>query len=291
MGSIWKRVRQPDARHTYNQDPKISVHQQRYVLFAGLAAFSLPVILGAGGWITCHYTALSQYYYDPIFGTVFVGTLFFVCALMAIYKGDSWQENKLLSLGGIFALGIAIFPTTGRGCFTSETYNSRLFLPATYSDTTDLSVTVEKFIGPDGKDIPPTPFHLFADVQLVHAISTGMFLLILVFFCAVVFPSWKPGRKQGREKRVRNWVYRICTFVMVVSALILLDHELKEHSLLGKYISIEQWRELRITFYAEAAILWGFGFSWMTKGRVIRWLRDPEERAELEKLEAEHNCI
>jgi hypothetical protein len=40
----------------------------------------------------------------------FVGILFAVGAFLYLYKGFSWQENWALNFGGLFAVGIAIFP-------------------------------------------------------------------------------------------------------------------------------------------------------------------------------------
>ncbi|HEY5993275.1 MAG TPA: hypothetical protein VIU46_01620 [Gallionellaceae bacterium] len=89
-----------------------------FSLRVGMAALAalFPVILWIGGAFRGIelQESMSAYYHAASNGHTmrdwFVGILFAVGAFLYLYKGFSWQENWALNFGGVFALGIALFP-------------------------------------------------------------------------------------------------------------------------------------------------------------------------------------
>jgi hypothetical protein len=58
--------------------------------------------------------SMSAYYYTGM-RDVFVGSLWAVGVALIAYKGFSNVENRVLSVGGVLAVGVALFPTTAPG--------------------------------------------------------------------------------------------------------------------------------------------------------------------------------
>jgi len=93
----------------------------------GIIALTFPVVLIAVGfyWGLGFPPTLSDYYYatDPVGGRIdafpvrlwFCGILFVVGIFLYKYQGFSENENRWLSLAGLFALGVAVFPMSING--------------------------------------------------------------------------------------------------------------------------------------------------------------------------------
>jgi hypothetical protein len=58
--------------------------------------------------------SMSAYYYTGM-RDVFVGSLWAVGVALIAYKGFSNVENRVLSVGGVLAIGVALLPTTAPG--------------------------------------------------------------------------------------------------------------------------------------------------------------------------------
>jgi len=92
----------------------------------GVIALAFPVVLIVAGlcWQIGIQPTLSNYYFakDPV-GRVdlypvrlwFCGILFVVGVFLYKYQGFSENENRWLSLAGLFALGVAVFPMSVDG--------------------------------------------------------------------------------------------------------------------------------------------------------------------------------
>ena len=88
----------------------------------GLIALAFPVVLIAAGayWGIGIQPTLSDYYFakDPVGARIdiypvrlwFCGILFVIGVFLYRYQGFSVNENRWLSLGGLFSLGVAVFP-------------------------------------------------------------------------------------------------------------------------------------------------------------------------------------
>lgn len=81
-------------------------------LSMGLSALAFPVVLSLGGWLAAqlpYQPSLSDYYYTRM-GDVFVGMLIAIGASLTVYAGYSRQENWILNLAGVLAVGVALIP-------------------------------------------------------------------------------------------------------------------------------------------------------------------------------------
>ena len=99
----------------------------------------------------------------------------------------------------------------------------------------------------------------------------------LVVFTAVEPHQQNPDGTLKRDKVIRNRFYKICGGLMILSIL-----AMASYAALAKLTSLDLswWSRANMTFWFEALALWGFGLSWMVKGRF--WgtmLQDEIERA------------
>jgi len=83
----------------------------------GILGTSLPFILCLGAWIIFDISlqsSLSSYYHTGM-GDVLVGMLFAIGFFLLSYKGYERLDDIAGDLGFVFALGVALFPTTPQG--------------------------------------------------------------------------------------------------------------------------------------------------------------------------------
>ncbi|HHF52676.1 MAG TPA: DUF998 domain-containing protein [Candidatus Aminicenantes bacterium] len=83
----------------------------------GILGTSLPFILFIGAWIIFN-TGLQRsisYYYHTDMGDVLVGMLFAIGFFLLSYRGYERKDDLAGDLGFVFALGVALFPTTAEG--------------------------------------------------------------------------------------------------------------------------------------------------------------------------------
>ncbi|MBD3414980.1 MAG: DUF998 domain-containing protein [Candidatus Aminicenantes bacterium] len=88
----------------------------------GILGTSLPFILFLGGWIifnTGLQGSVSSYYHTDM-GDVLVGILFAIGFFLLSYKGYERSDDLAGDLGFVFALGVALFPTTPKGASGSD---------------------------------------------------------------------------------------------------------------------------------------------------------------------------
>jgi hypothetical protein len=86
-----------------------------FLLCVGIALIGIlfPLILWFGGLIIGVQLqgSISAYYHTPM-RNIFVGSLFSIGTFLYLYKGFSTQENIALNFAGIFALCVALLPTS-----------------------------------------------------------------------------------------------------------------------------------------------------------------------------------
>ena len=90
----------------------------------GVIGLALPIALWVGGLIRQSISlraSMSGYYYTPM-RDVFVGSLCAVGVSLYLYKGFSKAENNALNAAGMFAVGVAMFPTRSTAAWTSASY-------------------------------------------------------------------------------------------------------------------------------------------------------------------------
>lgn len=245
--------------------------QQFLAFWVGAVAFGLPLVMLLATQLNfpqsraCFRASISHFYYEPFFGDLFVGALFFIGTFLLAYRGQTRLETRLASWAGVFAFGVAIFPTTGPGCGAPHMAARAL-------------AELEQNAG--GFSLAPGAaghlFQLFPSVNVLHFVSAGALFGFLAFYCFFVFtrPSAQtlaPDGRSTRVKKARNSIYYTTgTVILLAMAAMAL------HRLTG--LGGTAWNAARLTFYCEAAALFAFGLAWMVKGRF--WgniLLDPGE--------------
>lgn len=156
----------------------------------GWLGILLPAAMLVGNFLFahCYYIQDSNsHYYYTITGNLFVGILCAVAMFLLAYKGypDDIKDNIATTIAGLFALGIAFFPT---------------------NDTSATSCAI---------------FHLpNSDIRsIIHLVCAASFFIILAYISLFLFTKSK-GIKTERKK-MRNIVYIVCgIFILVFIALI-----------------------------------------------------------------------
>jgi hypothetical protein len=162
-------------------------------LIGGLGIL-LPLILVIGGIALGQarlQVTISAYYYTNM-RDCYVGILSGVAFFLLSYRGYERIDGIVSTLGGVFALGLIVFPTIR---------------------DSGQSARVGVFLMPD--DIS----------QILHATCGGLFFLTLSFMSMVLFTRRHPG-VMGKEKRRRNVIYRSCGIVMILATSCIALHTL-----------------------------------------------------------------
>lgn len=261
---------QPDPGFCYAEPRDYVLDQQVLARLVGTVALGLPFVMLLGAAVaTCFYDSISHFYYARFLGDVLVAALAFIGTFLIAYRGESRRENRLATLAGLAAFGIALFPTAGDGC------DERRFSGRILADLEAESLTAPLRVEPAVD--PGRFFELFAQAQTIHFASAAALFAFLAFYTFVVFTrviEEEHLTAEGTltpEKAARNRFYVGCGLVIVVSI-----------AALGAYAVMgwSWWNDYNLTFWFEALALWAFGLSWMVKGRFYGFfLLDPRDRA------------
>ena len=147
---------------------------------------SLPFVLSLGAIIvfkTGMQASLSDYYYTGM-RDVFVGTLCAIGVFLFSYEGYTGKDdndNLVGNFAGVFAIGVALFPT----------------------DLPSDAKTPQTMIG------------------IVHVVFASLFFLALAYFSLFLFTKTDPTKTPTPRKRRRNQVYRACGYTIVVSIVLI----------------------------------------------------------------------
>ena len=216
----------------------------------GVLGTALPFVLLFGGLIifkTSMQSSLSAYYHTGM-GDVFVGMLCAIGVLFYAYRGHTGgddNDNLAGNLAGVFAIGVALFPTDPSG----------------------------------GIGVPKT----FAGIA--HAVFAVLFFFMLVYFSLYLFrKTYRPGDPDGRSrtseekniKKRRNKVYTSSGYAIIASiALIGVLGASKTWSLVPAEVIqvVEAWNP---AFWLESFALFVFGIAWAVKGQAL--LGDPKKQ-------------
>jgi hypothetical protein len=265
----------------------------------GLAALLLPFVLlfvSALGNTCPGIDSISHYYYARLGGDILVGTLCFIGLQMTFfyhlpaapggqqqavdgYLGHNTWDIRAARLAGLCAFGVALVPTTGKGCEDYGGLASRVFLTNTQ--------------GGHATQAPDTPvtgtasFDFWATLGINDGLLTymhygsaaGMFL-VLAYYSLVVFPRPQSpasvtatGLCHG-NKRLRNIAYRTCGVLILVAIGALVYKFIRSFGLEDPLQGFSAWNRANLTFWFEALGLVAFGLSWCLKGRLFGLLRD-----------------
>lgn len=141
--------------------------------------------------------------------------------LLMCYKGYDIVDDILNTCAGAFGIGICLFPCWGPGREASDLVGTFL-IPTNVSD-------------------------------VLHYICAVAFFGILAYNS--FFQFTKSSGEMTRNKKIRNVIYRVCGFGMVMSFGILLLPA----------FNIQVW-------LMETIALFFFGVSWLTKADCYPWL-------------------
>ncbi len=247
---------QPDPDYTCPAHQNYFASQEILAALVGSVAIGLPIVILVSACLegTLRHS-ISHYYYAPIVGDLFVGSLVFVGAVMIAFRGGNLYEQLLATLAGIAALGVALFPTSGAG-HSPGSFAARVLIQAQLDPEEPVKIAPRAVTG--------CYFELFDWSATVHVVTAGILFALLAFFCFWVFTRVVPERdlvKPGEltpAKRRRNLIYRLSGCVIVAACILLVSRS---------FWDVHRWNGLRLTFWCEAAMLWAFGSSWLVKGR------------------------
>ncbi|WP_146587699.1 hypothetical protein [Puniceibacterium confluentis] len=274
-----------------------TVSLRRVNLAVGYTAALLPLAVWLPGALlgTCRQNngldSISHYYYSPIGGDLFVGALCLIGALMLFFftipedadtvermsqvdefRRFTQRDLWLAKIAGVMAFVIALVPTDGSGCFLSEDAMRGYFvIPADFGlfgpGTQTLDQVIVAF---DLSAISGVPW-----TSTLHGLAAGVMFAILGYFSLFVFTrvqshkSMRTATSTGQRKKIRNVIYVVSGVVIYATILALL---FKKIACTGAADCA--YDASNFTFWAETLALLAFGFSWLTKGRFIRWLAD-----------------
>ena len=171
----------------------------------------------------------ATYYQSP----ALVGVLVPACLVLVSYIGYDSMDNLLTSAAGLLGLGIVLFP-----CKVNWV--------------------------PDG-----TPVGFFqVPVQISNYLHRGCAALFFVLIALnSIFQFTKSGATMTDRKVIRNRIYRICGYGMIVTELAFV---------LLRLLGAPGFTVMIV----EIVLLHLFGFAWLVKGEAFPFLNDREEEAE-----------
>lgn len=204
----------------------------------GLLGFALPVVLVVGSVLfgNCNeiQSSISDYYHT-LMRDVFVGILSAIALFLFAYKGYDKQDNIAGTLASLFALGVAIFPTSPDK-------------PLPVCDVPSCNIP----------SVITNPF-----ISNLHFIFATLFFLVLTYFSLFLFTKTKNVQTQTKQKKIRNSIYQVCGYIMLVCiALIAVYFFYLEE----KYPNLAKFD---LVFWLETIALWAFASSWIVKGELI----------------------
>ena len=154
-------------------------------------------------------------YYQTSARVVFVGALFVLGFFLLAYRGYTLFDRIIASIAGVFALGVAVFPSH---------YSVRI-------------------------------------VENIHFISAVLLFLVFVYFSMCIFRRGKDRSLRSVQKNRRNRIYFFCGIAILIC--------LGGCGLAFCFLTEEQRSLCKIIFIFETLVLWAFGISWLTKGKLL----------------------
>lgn len=198
----------------------------------GYLGLLFPLLLILGGYLaeSAILPSVSDYYHSTM-RDIFVGSLFAIGVFLISYKGHPLRGRERLSDDAVATVaGISAF---GVALFPNEGAADR----------------VESF----------AQFTLgFQAAAIGHYVSALIFLGALAYFCLVKFA------KTARPYRRR--IYLACgSFILIGGVLAAVASGFKVYGTPAQRGFVVEYN---IVLWLEAAGIWAFGISWLTKGRA-----------------------
>jgi len=217
-------------------DALISYWQLRQLI--GILGLTMPLILPLGTKLIrgsgVLEPSISHYYYS-IMHVAFMAILCMLGSFLITYRGTSKHqtlERIVATIAGLFAFGVATFPTRFEG-----------FQDAEHSQFIALILH-------DLEDVPNW-------VNTLHHIFAATLFSSFAVFCLFFFQDSDTGVHDKKKKR-RNNLYKICGILIVLSML----------AIVVVTFVFKSWDFPNSTFVFETTALLPFGLSWLVKGSV-----------------------
>ncbi len=189
----------------------------------GVIGTLLPFVVAIGKWWLDGPGIMLTVssYYYSSMGGVFVGSMCAIGVFLFSYRGYDWRDSLASTVGAICAVGVALVPAA--------------------------------------PDISPTASQI--SIGHIHLGLAAGFFLTLAWFSLVLFRKTSPDVPLTRMKLVRNKVYTVCGYAILVAvALIAVIYLLPPDSAINAVSPI---------FWLEAMACVAFGISWFVKGEAI----------------------
>ena len=179
--------------------------------------------------------SLSGYYYSPV-RNIFVGAQCAIGLFLIAYVGYDLGDRLVTDAAGVFAVGVALFPT-------KPTIASP---PSVACQTVAQLSTREQVVGD------------------IHVVFAG---LTFVFMAWMALRFTNTDKAPYPQKLLRNRIYLICAIVIAVCLVALVVTSLLPASVKGGFPWILLW---------ESVGIFAFGVSWFVKGQtLIPAIKDP----------------
>lgn len=204
----------------------------------GVLGMSMPLLLFAflflNNGLQYPLESISHYYYTRVSG-IFVIILSLLAFFLIVYKGKNPIDFYISLFAGIFALLTVLFPTSNITDVCGD--------PAK-----KYSVTI----------LPVSDFRMY-----FHYTVAALFFLCHSYMSFFLFTkSNKSADERGRQKVIRNRIYRTCGVLMLLSLLVLFAGSLR-------IIPPSCFKTFSLTFWMETLSIESFGFAWLVKGEAI----------------------
>jgi hypothetical protein len=260
-------------------------HYRTLRTLIGLAAFAIIILcvilyhVNASSDVeTAAYpTSLSLTYHLGA-RDVFVGILFIVGSFLLAYKGHSSTERKVAFFAAVFAVSVALFPTSMDKLWVVENgfeIDQRV-CEAPYS------LEELKALAPDAKQ-KLCNTSLIGSAPTIHMVAAVLLIGSLIYFCRVFY--LRAGKKLALaglstqdeltlKKRVL--IYKACLVAMVISIPLFMG--------LSYFFPAFD----TAVFWIEVVCLSAFGVSWLVAGKqLILKLPNKDDDDEEDRLSEE----
>lgn len=227
---------QPPPAPPVRPDALISYWQLRQLI--GALGLAMPLILPLGTKLIRNSGVLEpsiSHYYYSIMHVAFMAILCMLGSFLITYRGTSSHlgfEKTVTTIAGLFAFGVATFPTTFHGYRDHE--HSQL-----------IALVLHGL-----EDVPGW-------VNTLHHIFAATLFSSFALFCLLFFQDSDTGVFDIKKRR-RNNLYKFCGVLIILSML----------AIVVVTFVIKKWDFPNSTFVFETTALLPFGLSWLVKGSV-----------------------
>jgi len=204
----------------------------------GVLGMGMPILLYSFLYLDCGLIvpleSISHYYFTRVSG-IFIIILSLLGFFLIIYKGKNPTDFYISLAAGLFALLTVLFPTnniTNTCCDPTKEY----------------AVTVLK----------ASAFRMY-----FHYTAAALFFLCLSYMSLFLFTkSNKAPNERGRQKIIRNRIYRTCGVIILLALLFLFAGSLK-------LFPTSYFKAYPLTFWMETIAIESFGLAWLIKGETF----------------------